>query len=413
MWQKNIIVDKISIGKEIISFSTKFDSLDSLFHFVSSDVNNRISNADVFILNNYYEEFCINTNISGDNVFITTFNSLSEYEGYKLYSEDRYGNQLCPINLDYVDFANTTDSAIIISDLTKNNIKTIYFDAKKALEEIDISDIETRAVLSGDYSLVDKYVFNKYRKYYDEIPMVSITNPISSLTNTPSLSANNLNLIEAVSPKFLLSGMSYNYMFEVPVNSELVFKNCYTGTIKIFAGELKNHYDFWFDVSGKVDVINNEIPIGSAILKNNRIYVSVNCTENNTISDMVYLIYKFGNNYSNPEVVIPNSGYNNVYHKSATIIPVSADSSYIYPNSAYQYEHLEVIYGVNSIGYEGLHKSALFSIKINNSNLVSGINNLTPESIDLIKSTIETIIKDGIKKIIPPYTQLFKIIWNN
>jgi len=412
VWAKNIIIDKISIGKETISFSTKFNSLDSIFNFVSSSVNSRIDKTDTFLLNNNFDEFCINADLSGDSIYITTFNNLSEYDGSMLYSFDKYGYQTAPINnIDYTDFTNTIDSAIIISDLTKNYIQTIYFDSIKALQEVDISDIQTRAILSGDYSLVDKHIFNKYRKYLPEKPMVSFTNPLSTLTGAPSVSAG-INLIEAISPKFLLSGMPYNYMFEIPINTDLTVKNCYTGTIKLLAGELKNHYDFWFDISGQIDITNNEIPIGSAKLKNTRIYISVNCTENSMIDNIVYLIYKFGNNYSNIESISINPDYSNIYHTSATIIPVSAEDSYIYPNSAYMYEHLEVIYGVNQIGYEGLHKSALFSIKINNSNLVSGINNLTAESIEIIKKTIEEIIKTGIKKIIPPYTQLFKIIWN-
>jgi hypothetical protein len=73
------------------------------------------------------------------------------------------------------------------------------------------------------------------------------------------------------------------------------------------------------------------------------------------------------------------------------------------------YEFIERIKGVNRLGQDKLHKSNIFSIKINNSKLNNAITDTV--SREQVQTSVNNVIKEVIKKITPAYTQLWKITW--
>lgn len=247
--------------------------------------------------------------------------------------------------------------------------------------------------------------FEWYKDFEPLVPYVAIYPPSSIIMSMyPDT--------EAFDPIYLLSGISYNYMVDVDLENSRKKINRYDGILYSMQGPMKNFYNSLWDISARVYQGTSGIieTISATLLEDTRYYRNVNV--NNTT---IWQTFTFGNNYKLEEEVpeyTPNSpsltATTRTSFTTATPIPMVLDSTGP-RNDAHAYEHLERVKGFFVLGQENLHKSNLFSIRINNSNLNSRIDNTELRS--QVQNSINSSIKQMVKRLSICSTQLFKIYW--
>jgi len=248
-------------------------------------------------------------------------------------------------------------------------------------------------------SALDDVDYDTYRRWGEIEPYVAIYLPSGEI----ALSADN---DAAFSPKWLLSGIAYNWLAEIPCDHQSYYSDFENGILSLNAGSMKNMYDPRWNVSGSVSA-DYTGPSGiavSASLDNCRFYTNLRVN-----NETLWATYTFGDQYrlSAQTTVLSGIGCaaeSNIY---PTALPMSAFNS-TPATSAYGYEHLERIAGFNRITPTQLHKSNLFSIRINNSGINEG---LAVSARTNIQTSITNIIENIISKIIPAHTQMFKVFF--
>jgi hypothetical protein len=275
------------------------------------------------------------------------------------------------------------------------------FDRSKAkFFDNEINNTPSGWFLSGTTQVSDED-YDRYRRWGAIEPFVAIYLPSGTINLSAGIS-------EAMDPKWLLSGIAYNWLAEIPCDRTEYYPDFENGILSLNMGNMKNFYDPRWNVSASVSANYAMIaPSGLVVsgeLNNCRFYTNMRVND-----EILWAAYSFGDQYRLSAQITELSGIgwatsSNIY---PTVLPMSAFNS-IPSTSAYAYEHIERLAGFNRLQPSRLHKSNLFSIRINN----SGIN----ESMALsartnIQKSINNIIEGIIKKIIPAYCQLFKIYY--
>lgn len=192
--------------------------------------------------------------------------------------------------------------------------------------------------------------------------------------------------LETSAPRMILSGIDYGYLNEMVANRiGFDFDNA---EVYMDTFNLQNPIGPSYDFEGNID--NGYIYINST-----RDYKKLGADDIN-----VWLSYTPNIQYRSIE-----NTYSNVPNNAELGVEVSA---YNVLSGVYAYEFIERLRGLNRYG-ENAHKSNVYSIEINNSNL----NNLiTDESTkDLIHNIVERAIREFAVKVAPVHTILWKIIW--
>jgi hypothetical protein len=248
-------------------------------------------------------------------------------------------------------------------------------------------------------SALDDADFDAYRRWGGIEPYVAIYLPSGEI----ALSAGN---DAAFSPKWLLSGVAYNWLAEIPCDHTSYYPDFENGILSLNAGNMKNMYDPRWNVSGSVsaDYTGASGVVVSASLVNCRFYTNMRVNY-----ETLWATYTFGDQYvlSSQTIVLSGIGWASESNIYPTVLPMSAVNS-IPATSAYGYEHLERIAGFNRITPTQLHKSNLFSIRINNSGVNEG---LAVSARTNVQTSITNIIENIIGKIIPAHTQLFRVFY--
>jgi hypothetical protein len=243
--------------------------------------------------------------------------------------------------------------------------------------------------------------YDRYRRWGAIEPFVAIYLPSGTINLSAGIS-------EAMDPRWLLSGIAYNWLAEIPCDHEDYYPDFENGILSLNMGNMKNFYDPRWNVSASVsanyDLISPSGLIVSGELNNCRFYTNMRVND-----ETLWAAYSFGDQYRLSAQMTELSGIgwatsSNIY---PTALPMSAFNS-LPATSAYAYEHIERIAGFNRLQPSRLHKSNLFSIKINNSGLNEG---MALSARTNIQKSINNIIENMIKKIIPAHCQLFRVIY--
>jgi hypothetical protein len=167
------------------------------------------------------------------------------------------------------------------------------------------------------------------------------------------------------------NSLKTNYLYEDDVSSEMLYNNHLTAN----PFKLKNFYTYEWDT--EIDKVNS-------VLTCLRTYNKVGFDGN-----QLWLAYNLDGN---------------VHQKKDEINGIDEETS------INNYDLVERVYGLYKLRNSRLHKSNLFSIRINDSGLntsFSGSNELKLE----VQSIIEEAVRKRINKIKPAHTELFKIEW--
>ena len=302
----------------------------------------------------------------------------------------------------FIHIAQFDDTVIGIGEMTPNCIQTRFLDEDQT--HFDAAFLALSGITDPDTfaTLIDQY------KTWQEIEQtIAIYLPSSVI----ALSADNE---DAIAPIYVLSGVGFNYISEIPCENSDLYFDFFDGRIQANFGNMKNMYDQDWNVSaevltGWVDLPHTSSYVSSALLKNPRTYVNLNVNE-----DCVWAAYTFDRDYCNTtSAMVPSSiGYYVESNIVPTTIPMEISGGYISPTSAHMFQHIERIAGFNRIGYTKLHKSNLFSIVLRNTNLNSGFAETSATKANVQQSIIN-IITNIVKKIAPGYTEMFRVYFTD
>lgn len=260
---------------------------------------------------------------------------------------------------------------------------------------------------------------------FTELDIKTYVYPSSSIINIDSLSGNNTMI-----PLYNLSGIKFNYFCEIPLSYKYFNYNLdsigdyYSIYSDVF--NCKNAYDYNYGIQSVITSTTDNQNI-SAYIDYCRDYSKIECT-----GDLLYLVYntnKFYESSSNIDISSTNVTYGMSPTSSFFItgdianIPLSSLSG-IAPNKTNYsqlsaniydlYQCVEVLNNVNSenrLGNQLNHKSNLFSINIQNANIINN-DSLTDDEKTSIQTSIKNIIKSMYKQFVPANTQLFNIYFN-
>lgn len=247
-----------------------------------------------------------------------------------------------------------------------------------------------------------------------EYPINTYIYPSSSiiLTSTDISSA-----INTFIPLYNLSGIDYNFIEEFPLDfmyNGYDKDNSISSYYYTFADSFnaKNAYSYNYSVESVLTSATTTSNV-SATLNNARQYYDIGST-----GDLLYMIYRTNISYSSSGItslsgtgitygMLPTSSF----ASTGNIVNVELTNSTPITSSVInKYDNVEVLHSINRIKNNDGHKSNLFSINIQNSNIDSSI--LSDNEKANIKLGLNNIIESIIKNIIPANTQLFNIYWN-
>lgn len=187
-------------------------------------------------------------------------------------------------------------------------------------------------------------------------------------------------------PKYNLAGLKYNYILEIPNCLNLNVYNDYeSGDIQGDFLQTKNQYDALYSIN---------MPEISTI-QNTRDYIGIDVCGNQP-----YLKFYDNKNYSTG--LTQNVKTNNL--SDINTIEVAEDYTNYYP-----YQKIETFDYVNKFKNNNVHKSPLYSLKINK----SGISYISDSNIRTrLKKEITNNIREITKKLCPAQTQLFNVYFS-
>lgn len=280
-----------------------------------------------------------------------------------------------------------------------------YFDYGYSL-----SDLTTKSITYDTYVFSDN-ILEAPILTTAELPTNTFIYPAKSIIETDTTSGKTTFM-----PLYNLSGVSFNYVEELPLDfsyygydntaSLSAYNYLYADTFNT-----KNQYDNNYSVSAVVTSTtdNNNV---SAYLTNARIYNNIGSN-----ADVLYLVYKNNRYYDTASVDISSTGVvfgmtpTSSFASTGNIAELPISSSTILSTDViHKYDNVETIASINRIKNSDGHKSNLFSINIQNSNIDSSSLSATVKAD--IKKTLNNLIEGVIKNIVPANTQLFNIYWN-
>lgn len=299
----------------------------------------------------------------------------------------------------YNDICQYRDYAFMLSDLTLTGPKS-----KIVEETMDPFDLPTPILKELD---IKTYVY-----------------PSSGTISLDALSGDN-----TMVPLYNLSGIPFNYFCEIPLsykyfNYDLAAQDDY---FSVYADTFncKNSYDFNYGVRSILTSAGSTTSI-SGYIDYCRDYTKIDCN-----GDLLYLVYNTNKFYETSAAqaisgtgitfnMTPTSSFfitgNIADINMSPILTLSAKTNYssISGNIYDLYECVEVLNNINSINRirsQLNHKSNLFSINIQNANVINN-SGLTEEEKTNIQTSIKNIIKNIYKQFVPANTQLFNIYFN-
>jgi hypothetical protein len=301
--------------------------------------------------------------------------------------------------INYNDLCQYRDYAFILSDITLAGPKS-----KIVEDTMDPFDLPVPVLKELD---IKTYVY-----------------PSSSIISLDALSGDN-----TMVPLYNLSGIPFNYFCEIPLsykyfNYELASQDDY---FSVYADvfNCKNSYDFNYGVRSVLTSAGDATTI-SGYIDYCRDYTKVDCT-----GDLLYLVYNTNKFYETSAAqsisgtgitfnMTPTSSFfisgdiANINMTPALVLSAKPNYSSISGNIYDLYECVEVLNNVNSINRirsQLNHKANLFSINIQNANIINN-DSLTEEEKTNIQTSIKNIIKNIYKQFVPANTQLFNIYFN-
>jgi len=288
---------------------------------------------------------------------------------------------------------------IYIPNTTYNKICQ-HNDFTFLLSDLTIQTPQTYNILSADTS---DYPDIRYIKSLQSIPANTYVYPPSSVVETYGLSA--------AIPVYNLSAIQHNYFVEVPNDDSYFFWR--DGQILGDATTTKNVYDVFYNMNS--NVISADSNSVSATLDDCRTYQDINST-----GDLLYMTYDVDSSYFSPtsaeSIILPGENPASIASSAYTItsIEMSAEPITLPDVSAavdyHSFQHVEVVKSLNRFtGVDG-HKSNLYSINIQNAG-INTLDSLDAENKTNIKKSINNIIRDITKVVMPLNTQLFDIYW--
>lgn len=316
-------------------------------HNKSSLYDNTTNN----IIHNLYDikDICFKSNIK------KTITSNSEKDSFKSENYvDIYGPQ---INSDPLGFVQVND---YIYCLSKRTTEGCFF------KKTTLSDSKNTDVIDSLYSWqLNSDNLKTYTYYWKD----------NSGKLTP----------EAFKTGVILNNIKYNYMFEIPVNSE--YQDFENGDIHSDIFQTKNVYDSYYSMN----MISNHYTIDNC-----RNYCGIGKFDNT-----IYLKYYDNVQYKGSWVSNKTDPFD------GTITTYNTNENKM--NSKDKFQKIETITSVNRFRSSVKHKSNLFSIDISNTNI--DINN-NDSYVKKIKQDIKNNIREICKKITPVNTQLFDVYFN-
>ncbi len=169
-------------------------------------------------------------------------------------------------------------------------------------------------------------------------------------------------------------GIQYSYLLEQNLNHEIVHDtNNVSGYVYINPFKLKNMYDYNFEM---------EIGPNRDTLDGLRNYLTIGKRQ-----ETLWLKYKYVKDY--------DYEFSNDEDVAWRMDPVQ------------RFDMVERVKGLYKFGARGSHKSNIYSIEINNSELNEGIVDSTQRA--EIQAEVEDQVRKIVRKIAPAYTQLWKV----
>jgi hypothetical protein len=282
-----------------------------------------------------------------------------------------------------------------------------YFDYAYLLTDI------TNKSLSGEHLFVNSDVFATSYLSTVELPIKTYVYPSSANIMSSNSSSGEYTYV----PLYNLSGINFNFIEECPLDFSYYGYEKDSSTSSYFyvygdAVNAKNAYNHNYSLDSRVTSTTNTSSV-SATVNSARTYYDIDST-----GDLLYMVYKNDLKYqTSSSTSLSGTGVTfgmtptSSFQSSGNIVDiVGLSSSTLSTSVINRFDNVEVIASINRISDTEGHKSNLFSINIQNSNIDSSP--LSSNEKEYIKKSLSTIIESVIKNIIPANTQLLKIYWN-
>ena len=277
------------------------------------------------------------------------------------------------------------DSVLTFIDETSANMQINSVIFGQVSPEVYANFINVVGNITG---IPEEYASGNYEEI---IPFISICNPVDKYDYEYFL--------ETSAPRVILSGNDYAYLNQMVMNQiGFDFDNA---EMYMDSFNLQNPVGPQYDMEVHfTENPNNSYPDTWNIQLNKfRDYQKIGISEG-----VIWNSYRPTMNYETSEyVLLPLNG--------ETILSVSK-INYVetgLSGNILDYEFVERIKGINLAGTSNNHKSNIYSIEINDSNLNLAIIDETTR--ELTHRIVERAIRDFASKVAPAHTILWKIIW--
>jgi hypothetical protein len=235
------------------------------------------------------------------------------------------------------------------------------------------------------------YLTNEYEDLENAVAVYN--KPALSSDGTPIIDQDYMFGLSA--ERALLSGVEFAHASEIPL--DIVYLDFDNGRMYMDSFAMHNEQDYKYDVDATISETVSAAE-NSVNLYNTRQYSRIGTNET-----VIWASYTVGKNYANENAISPHP----IPESDQTVVEMVE----VTPTTggAFDYEYIEHLYGVNRSNIKTGHKSNIFSVEINNSNLNEAI-----EDDDLRASVhriVERAIREFEEKVAPVHTKLWKIIW--
>jgi hypothetical protein len=334
--------------------------------------------------------------VSINNIYPLSTFVMQSYQ-YKKIPSERQNNildflEIYGPNVKYIKGCQFFNTGYLLSELTNNSIT---FNSTE---------------FSGD-------IFSTPYIQSTELPIETYMYPSSSIIiSAPDTSISEVSGQYTQIPLYNLSGIQFNFINECPLEFKYAGFNTVSASSYIFSDTFntKNNYNSDYAVAAVI-TSSTDLSTVNANLSNAREYFNIGST-----GDILYAVYKTNKYYETSDSVSLSSNITGVtygmtptssFATTGHVVQIPLDTVTSGNISVYdKYDNVETIHSVNRIKEPVTHKSNLFSINIQNSNInTSALSDADKES---LKQNLNNIINNIIKNITPANTQLFKIYWN-